>query len=153
MIFITWDSLVFFSLTNLKNSNLEPGIVWEYCDFGIPLENIQFPKNHGIWEMVFGIPEKFHPEATFGLLCKIRDRKPRRKPLDKLFKLLKGMSSVMKEKMESMDKAPSVVSRTVSLGPDTGDVKKLKGYILELEKRINEVRDHLQPILAEFRTG
>ena len=63
------------------------------------------------------------------------------------------MSSVMKEKMESMDKAPSVVSRTVSLGPDTGDVKKLKGYILELEKRINEVRDHLQPILAEFRTG
>ena len=59
----------------------------------------------------------------------------------------------MKSKMESIDTKPSVVSRTVSLGPDSGDVKKLRNEFGSLEKRINEVQNHLQPILAEFRTG
>lgn len=67
---------------------------------------------------------------------------------------IQNLSSAMKEKMESIDvKPPSVVSRTVSLGPDTGDVKKIKTELTNLEKHIIEVKDQLHPILAEFRTG
>ena len=78
------DHLEFFSFKNLKNSYLEQGIVWDFLGFWdptrkkIPIPKIPEipgffiwdffwdtnPKNPGIWEMGFGIPEKSHPKAT-----------------------------------------------------------------------------------------
>ena len=60
----------------------------------------------------------------------------------------------MKEKMETIDvKPPSIVNRTVSLGPDSGDIKKLKTEMGIMEKKLADFKNQLNPIIAEFRTG
>ena len=75
--------------------------------------------------------------------------------LAQIERLQKSVTQVEKNVATKLDelKSRQPMSRTVSLGPDTGDVKKLRQEQAEMVKKLEDFKSQITPVMNEFRTG
>ena len=77
---------------------------------------------------------------------------PNQAQIDRLQKNVTQLEKSLSTKFEELQ-ARKPMSRTVSLGPDTGDVKKLRADQAEMVKKLEDFKAQISPVMNEFRTG
>ena len=77
---------------------------------------------------------------------------PNQGQIDRLQKNVTQLEKSLSTKFEELQ-ARKPMSRTVSLGPDTGDVKKLRAEQAEMVKKLEDFKAQISPVMNEFRTG
>ncbi|CBY09707.1 unnamed protein product [Oikopleura dioica] len=66
---------------------------------------------------------------------------------------IRTLEQKLNDRIDNILSQPPKMSRTVSLGPDTGDIKKIKADITGLEEKLEHFKSSIKPLVNEFRTG
>ena len=72
---------------------------------------------------------------------------------ENLHENIRTLEQKLNDRIDNILSQPPKMSRTVSLGPDTGDIKKIKSDITGLEEKLEHFKASIKPLVNEFRTG